>query len=138
MIKEIIDVLHSNFPDVRIYTETIEQGLKEPCFLISHLSASGKSEITNRMKVTNQFMIQYFPIPYKITGKHTENEQCTTMLSAIIPLLADLKSYHANVLNGTIRDGVLNFECAYPEINVNVVDSDVMVDYDMKFKEKGE
>ena len=138
MIEEIIDVLHSNFPDVRIYTETIEQGLKEPCFLISHLSASGKSEITNRMKVTNQFMIQYFPIPYKINGTHTEHEQCSKMLNAIIPLLADLKSYHANVLDGTITDGVLNFECAYPEMNVNVDDGDVMVDYDMKFKEKGE
>lgn len=138
MINEIIDVLHSNFPDARIYTETIEQGLIEPCFLISHLSASGKSEITNRMKVTNQFMIQYFPIPYKITGKHTENEQCTAMLNKIIPLLADLKSYHANVLDGKISDGVLNFECEYPDINVNVDDADMMLDYKQEFKEKGE
>lgn len=138
MINEIIDVLHSNFPDARIYTETIEQGLIEPCFLISHLSASGKSEITNRMKVTNQFMIQYFPISYKITGKHTEQQQCTTILSKIIPLLADLKSYHANVLDGKITDGVLHFECEYPEINVNVDDGDMMLDYKQEFKEKGE
>jgi hypothetical protein len=136
MIEEIIDVIHTNFPDMRIYTETVEQGLKEPCFLIYPLSSNGSSENQSRMKINNQFMIQYFPEQYKVTGEHTEHEQCSTMSKNLTFLLAHLKSYHATVLNGTIADGVLNFEVDYPELDIIVPENDFMNEYDQNFKEK--
>lgn len=136
IIDEIVSVLHSNFPDVRIYTETVEQGLKEPCFLISALSTSGSSEHMRRIRMDNQFMIQYFPIPYKVTGKHTENEQCVTMLRNLMLMLAHLNHYHASGLSGSITDNVLNFEVRYPELNIITINPEYMNEYNQNFNEK--
>lgn len=137
MIDEIIFVLHSTFPDIRIYTETVEQGVVEPCFIVTHLSGNGKREITKRMKIVNQFVIQFLPKSYGVNGQHKENEDCSKMMDSLRYLLADTKSYHATILDGKITDGVLTFEVEYPTMTVTVDPADFMENHNITFKEKG-
>ena len=136
MIYDITKKLHENFPDHKIYTETIEQGFKQPCFLVTQLSGGGNREIGNRFGFENQFMVQFFPVPYKIQSTHTELKQCRDMLEKLRLLLIDVGNYHAVELNGTISDDVLNVECVYMERVIVQTDIPEMNTYSQNFKEK--
>lgn len=66
MIKNIIDGiserLYDTFgSDYEIYTEVTEQGIKEPCFMITLISPSGSRMLSDRVKREILFCIQYLP-----------------------------------------------------------------------------
>lgn len=65
MINDIIDAislaLSKEFPESEIYTENIEQGLTEPCFLITLIKPENNHFINNKYKQTHLFSVQYFP-----------------------------------------------------------------------------
>lgn len=138
MIDEIIKALHVGFPEAKIYTEKVEQGFQEPCFLISDLSTKGNLEIKNRLRVSKQIMIQFFPVPYTIQGTHTEREQCSSVADKLIPLLLDLQHYHANAIDASVDDDILNVEFWYTKMTVSVPESDAILDYSQRFSEKGD
>lgn len=67
MINKIIDAIsisiNLEFSDgYEIYTESIEQDLKEPCFSIFCLNPTNELFLNKRYFRTNQFGIQYFPL----------------------------------------------------------------------------
>ena len=66
MINEITDgislAINSDFGDTyEIYTESIKQGLNEPCFSILCLNPTLEQFMGKRYFRTNQFCIHYFP-----------------------------------------------------------------------------
>ena len=66
MVEKIIDgisqVLHETFgEDYDIYTESVEQGLEEPCFSILCLEPSREPLLGRRYFQTNPFCIHFFP-----------------------------------------------------------------------------
>lgn len=66
MINKIIDgisiAINSEFGDsYEIYTESVEQGLKEPCFSILCMNPKIEQFFGKRYFRTNQFCIHYFP-----------------------------------------------------------------------------
>ena len=66
MINEITDgislAITSDFGDTyEIYTESIKQGLNEPCFSILCLNPTLEQFMGKRYFRTNQFCIHYFP-----------------------------------------------------------------------------
>ena len=66
MINKIIDgitiAINAEFgDDHEIYTENIEQGLKEPCFSILCLNPTIEHFLGRRYFRTNQFCVHYFP-----------------------------------------------------------------------------
>ena len=66
MINKIIDgisvAIGSEFGDeYEIYTESVEQGLTEPCFLISCINPTISQSLGKRYFRTNRFCIYYFP-----------------------------------------------------------------------------
>lgn len=56
-----VSIRESFGKDYKIYKETVEQGLVEPCFLISNINTRKTQELTNRYFINNHFCIQYFP-----------------------------------------------------------------------------
>lgn len=125
MIEAIIKAIHTAFPNHKIYTENVEQGLKTPCFFISEISAEGNRFLQNRHKRTCQFMVQFFPADSK-----ESYSDCSTMLHNLLILLVDVGVYHAVKLNGTIVDQVLNFEVTYSEfIDIADDNAEEMGDY---------
>lgn len=66
MINSIIDsiaiALHAEFGNAyRIYTENVEQGLKEPCFFIQCIHSSSEQTLDRRYHRRHQLCITYFP-----------------------------------------------------------------------------
>lgn len=66
MINKIIDgisvAINSCFgDDYEIYTEPVEQGLKEPCFSIVCINPTIEQFLGTRYFRTNQFCVHFFP-----------------------------------------------------------------------------
>lgn len=112
MINKIIDgiseAINQEFGDgYDIYTESIEQGLEEPCFSILCLNPTNDLFLGQRYKRTNQFMIQYFP------STDEKNKECFDVQERLFDCL-ELITVNGDLtrgtrMNGEMVDGVLNF-----------------------------
>lgn len=116
MINKIIDAIsisiNSEFGDAyEIYTESIEQGLKEPCFSIFCLNPTSRLFVDKRYFRTNQFGIQYFP------STDEPKAECNSVLERLyeclelINIIDDL--IRGTSMKGETVDGVLNFFINY-------------------------
>lgn len=110
MINNIIDgicvAINDEFGDTyEIYTENIEQGLKEPCFSILCLNPTVEQFLGKRYFRTNQFCIHYFP---KSSEKQFECHQVAERLFECLELITvngDLKrgtSFHSEISGGVL------------------------------------
>lgn len=121
MINKIIDAvsisINSEFGDgYDIYTENIEQGLKEPCFSVFCLNPTNELFLNKRYFRTNLFCIQYFP-----SSDEPKNE-CNAVLERLygclelITIVVDAVTgdlTRGTKMKGEIVDGVLNFFVNY-------------------------
>ena len=83
IIKGISVAINTEFGDgYTIYTESIEQGLKEPCFFISCLNPTNKVFFGERYFRTNQMCIQYIP-----TKTRVEKEECNSVVEMLFNCL---------------------------------------------------
>ena len=136
-IKELIDAiaeaLFQEFgSDYEIYTENVEQGLTEPCFLIRCLNPTKNVFLGRCYKRTNQFAIQYIP-------STTEPiEECNNVMERLFECLENVilsdKPIHGTDLNGEITDGILTFKVNYngfvlkDEAVYNMEDLDILTE----------
>lgn len=113
MINKIIDAISeaifTEFGDgYDIYTESIEQGLVEPCFSILCLNPTNDLFLGKRYKRTNQFMIQYFP------STDEKNKECNVVMERLFDCLETITVQgdltRGTKMNGEMVDGVLNFQ----------------------------
>lgn len=116
MINKIIDAIsmsiNSEFGDgYEIYTESIEQGLEEPCFSIFCLNPTNRLYMNKRYFRTNQFCIQYFP------STDEPKAECNSVLEKLYECLEliDMNgdSIRGTSMKGEIVNGVLNFFVNY-------------------------
>lgn len=116
MINKIIDgisvAINTEFgDDYEIYTESIEQGLKEPCFSILCLKPTFEQFLGRRYLRTNQFCIHYFP-------KSNERQaECNAVIERLYECLENI-TVDGDLIRGTelhseISDGVLSFFVNY-------------------------
>lgn len=116
MINKIIDgisvAINSKFGDpYEIYTESVEQGLKEPCFSILCLNPTIKRFLGERFFRTNQFCIHYFPSsPEKRSECFSVMEKLCEALE-VITIDGDL--IRGTKMKGEVIDGVLSFFVNY-------------------------
>lgn len=146
MINKIIDSIsisiHSEFgDDYEIYTESIEQGLEEPCFSIFCLNPTNDLFRNNKYFRINQFGVQYFP------SSQESKKECNSVLERLYGCLElitikENKSVESKTrgsrMNGEIVDGVLNFFVNYDMFVYRVEEpGDNMEDLDVKTDVKG-
>ncbi len=116
MINDIIDgilkVLFEYFGDgFKYYTESVEQGFKEPCFSIESISPSVTQKLNNRYLSENKFVINYFP------NKKDSKKEINTISEQLFEVLEYI-AVNGSVVRGTkmstqISDGVLLFFVNY-------------------------
>jgi hypothetical protein len=114
MINKIIDgiceALDSEF-GYEIYTETIEQGLQEPCFSVLCLNPTVGQVLGDRYFRTNQFCVHYFPESNK---KRSECSSAMERLFNVLELITvDGDLVRGTEMHGEIDDGVLHFFVNY-------------------------
>jgi len=115
-IKELIDAIaEALFQEFKsgyeIYTEKVDQGLKEPCFLIRCLNPTKNIHLGSVYKRTNLFTIQYFPSTLEA------NEECASVLERLFECLEYVtvsnKKVRGTDLHGEVTNGVLTFMVNY-------------------------
>lgn len=116
MINKIIDgisvAINSEFGDpYEIYTESIEQGLIEPCFSILCLNPTINQKLGRRYFRTNQFCIHYFP------SSSEKRSECQVVIERLISAL-EIINVGGDQCRGTgmhseIEDDVLSFFVNY-------------------------
>ncbi len=129
MLNKIIDAisvaLFNEFGDnYEIYTESVEQGLKEPCFFINTLKPSEKLFKCGKYFQSNPFCIQY------ISSSNTKKYDCNDVLERLyrcleyITLIENKERDITSLIRGTemsgeYSDGILNFFVSYNMFVIN-------------------
>lgn len=141
MINSIIESigvsLNAEFGDEYIiYTESIEQGLSEPCFFLFCINPTSRVFLKNRYFRENQFCIQYFP-----ADKDRAKEECNAVAERLF-LCLEYITVTGDLVRGTkmkyeIVDGVLNFFVNYDLFVYKVVTPDVMEEISENVTMKG-
>ena len=133
LIDAIAEALFQEFGSgYEIYTEKVEQGLQEPCFMIRCLNPTKNVFLGRCYKRTNQFSIQYIPSTEEIV------EECISVLERLYECLEDVivfdKPIHGTELHGEITDDILTFTVNYdgfvlkdPEEIPNMEDLDIVM-----------
>ena len=116
MINKIIDgisvAINSEFGDpYEIYTESIEQGLIEPCFSILCLNPTINQVLGKRYFRRNQFCIHYFP------SSDEKQSECYAVIEKLIGALeiinVDGDLCRGTDMHGEVVDNVLSFFVNY-------------------------
>ena len=116
MINKIIDgisiAINSKFgSQYDIYTESVEQGLTEPCFSILCLNPTINQVLGKRYFRRNQFCVHYFP------SSDEKRSECHTVMEGLIDALeminVDGDQCRGTGMHGEVVDNVLSFFVNY-------------------------
>lgn len=117
MINKITDsiskTINCEFGDeYEIYTETVKQGLKEPCFSITCINPTNNLFRQDRYFRKNQFCIHYFP------STQNKKEECQEVVERLYDCLQYIEIDKETKTMGTdmhseYLDGVLSFFVNY-------------------------
>lgn len=106
IIRGISKTLGTNFSGVKIYSEAIKQGFKEPCFFILTLEGSETPLLGNRAKRNYSFDVHYFPV-----NSHSEMQDVAERLYIVLRQFSLLNGDMMRSVNvkHEVVDGVLHF-----------------------------
>jgi len=128
IIESISISLNAEFGDgYTIYTESVGQGLQEPCFFVSCINPSSRPFLGKRYFRENQFCLQYFP-----ADTDRAREECNAVAERLYTCLEYI-SVAGNLTRGTkmsyeVVDDVLNFFVNYDMFVYKAATSDAMED----------
>lgn len=138
IVEGIAKALDSEFGgDYAVYTESVEQGLSEPCFFITLVNHTDTMYPGNRRFLENTFCIQYFP-----KDEQRGNEECFEVMNRLVSCLNWIEvegdSVMGRKMNGELTDGVLNFFVNYDLFVYKAADSHLMGTLSNNVSMKGE
>ena len=137
IIASISISLNAEFGDeYTTYTESVEQGLNEPCFFPFCLNPTNRVFLGKRYFRENQFCIQYFP-----AEKDRAKEECNAVAERLFSCLEYI-TVTGDLVRGTkmkyeVVDGVLNFFVNYDLFVYKAAASDAMDEISEKVTVKG-
>ncbi len=113
IIESISISLYTEFgDDYTIYTESIEQGLQEPCFFVFCINPTNQLFLGKRYFRENGFCIQYFPKDEN-QAKQEGNAVAERLYSCLEYISVSRKLLRGTKMKYQIVDGVLNFFVNY-------------------------
>lgn len=117
MIQKIVDgiiaAIRTEYDkSFRIYTESVEQGLKEPCFSVFCLKSSDEQKAGSRHNKTYPFNITYFPVSID-----EPRMECLKVMESLYEVLSIIEvtsdKLRGTNMSGEVVDGVLQFQVTY-------------------------
>lgn len=141
MIREIINgiitAIRTEYDEsFRIYTESVEQGLKEPCFSILCLNSQNEQAVGIRYNRVYPFNITYFP------SSEEPKIECLDVADILYDLLEVIDvgtvKLRGTSMIGSVVDGVLQFQVTYmPMVMKEITAEDGMDGIDVNTSGKG-
>lgn len=118
MINKIIEgisiALNSCFgDDYEIYTESVEQGLKEPCFSIVCLNPTIEQFLGTRYFRTNQFCVHFFP------SSSDKRAECYSVMEKLTNAL-ELIEVEGEKVRGTKMNGEIDVDMLHFFVNYDM------------------
>ncbi|WP_343101372.1 DUF6838 family protein [Romboutsia sp. MSSM.1001216sp_RTP31141st1_G3_RTP31141_220114] len=114
-----------------IYTENVEQGLSEPCFLITLIKPLVKPQIMNHSIREYNFDIIYFPS--NTLSKNLEmNNTAEMLVDALEFIVVNDSKVRGHKISYEIIDGVLHFFIKYNVLVTKVEEGDKMQDLNLQ------
>lgn len=116
MIQSIIDgiiaAIRTEYDkSFRIYTESVEQGLKKPSFSVLCLNGTDEQKAGSRHSRVYPFNITYFP------STDEPISECLTVMENLYDLLSIIDTGSVKLrgtgMNGDVVDGILQFQVTY-------------------------
>lgn len=128
IISAISNAIYDTFGDgYEIYKESVEQGLNEPCFLISNVSRKNNQFLSCRYKEANLFTVQYFPSTTNI--RQECNDVAERLENCLELIQCDGNLVRGTNINSQIVDDILNFSVNYDYFTIKASDNaDMMED----------
>ena len=118
MIQKVIDAIMAAIRteyaanQYKIYTELVEQDLKQPCFSVMCLNPSSQKKTAVRSRRYYPFEITYFP-----ESEDEPIQECTQMYENLVECLSDISVdnviVHGTEISGNVVDGLLHFQVTY-------------------------
>ena len=118
MIQKVIDgiitAIRTEYDSAhfKVYTELVEQGLRNPCFSVMCLNPSVEVIGKVRSRRYYPFVIDYFS-----KSDDEPVDECNTVYETLIECLSDItvedKIIHGSNVSGNVVDGVLHFQITY-------------------------
>lgn len=109
--QKLDEEFNVNGDEYTIYTDGVEQGLKEPCFFIFSLKPSNRHVLGNRYERQYQFNIHYFP---KNEDSNNEINEIVERLFAVLEYITvDDSLVRGTSMSAEIVDDVLHFFINY-------------------------
>lgn len=112
MIDGIVGALFNEFgADIEIYTDIVNQGLKEPCFTVSPIIPELSHIRMNRYDFKCKYDINYFP---KNTNPNKElNSVLRRLYDCLEIIKIDNRLCRGSAMNSQVADGTLHFYVNY-------------------------
>ncbi|WP_270739777.1 phage tail terminator family protein [Massilioclostridium coli] len=109
IISGISNALYNEFGEgYEIYTQQIEQGLQQPCFLIASLSPSYSLFRDKRYRFQDTIAVQYFPLQ---VGDYIElNQILYRLFSCLEYITVDGDLIRGANMQGEQTDNILTFK----------------------------
>lgn len=130
IINAIVKAIHDEFGDeYEIYTEEMEQGLKEPCFSIFCINPTIRQFLGKKYFRQNSFMVLYFPS--SVEEPMNEINEVVEKLFKCLELINDKGDLiRGTNMNPNVVDGVLNFNVNYDLFTYDTKVDDPMEEMD--------
>lgn len=113
IIESISISLYTEFgDDYTIYTESVEQGLQEPCFFVFCINPTNQLFLGKRYFREHGFCIQYFPKDENQV-KQEGNAVAERLYSCLEYISVSGKLLRGTKMKYQIVDGILNFFVNY-------------------------
>ena len=118
MINKIIDgisiALNSCFgDDYEIYTESVKQGLKEPCFSIVCINPTIEQFLGTRYFRTNQFCVHFFP------SSSDKRAECYSVMERLANAL-EIIEVEGEKVRGTKMNGEIDVDMLHFFVNYDM------------------
>ena len=118
MIQEVIDGVIAairteyDVAQYKIYTETVEQDIKQPCFFVMCLSPHSQKQTAVRSRRYYLVEVTYFP-----QSEETPVQECAQVYEELVDCLTDISVekvvVHGDEISGNVVDGLLHFQITY-------------------------
>ena len=131
----IQQALDNDYPNIEIYSESIEQGFEVPCFFVKLISSNQDKQLNNRYKQSLLFDVHYF------SDKEEDlNKDCLDVADNLYRALEyveiDGHKYRALKMNHKVTDGVLHFMLKFNYNILKVIEHNKMKELEVNVNGK--
>lgn len=131
----IQQALDNDYPNIEIYSESIEQGFDVPCFFVKLISSNQDKQLNNRYKQSLLFDVHYF------SDKEEDlNKDCLDVADNLYKALEYVEvnghKYRSLKMNHKVEDGVLHFMLKFNYNILKVIEHNKMKELEVNVNGK--